>query len=167
MTAVTLRELQADDDEACVGIIRSLPAWFGYAGAEQSVREAAQTQAGFAVVDGGIVVAFVTTRPCFDESLEITYLAVHADQRRSGHGRLLAGAVARRGIENGFLSVCLLTLGPSSGSSDYAETVDFYRSLGFWRSKEVKLGEWGGAPALIMTAPITVLTHSLRSGSTS
>src|SRR6202012_4293973 len=94
----------------------------------------------------------------FDETLEITYLAVRAEHRGGGIGRRLVAAVCGLASTLDASSVTLLTLGPSSGSQHYAETVAFYRSIGFWRTKEVRNTEWGGAPSLVMTAPLAQLT---------
>jgi GNAT superfamily N-acetyltransferase len=98
--------------------------------------------------------ALLRFEPAFDESLEITYLAVHADHRRSGFGGLLVHAVAELARARDIPSVCLLTLGPSAGSTHQAETISFYRAIGFWRAKEFYLRTWGGAPTLLMVAPV-------------
>lgn len=152
-----IRALYEGDAHACVSIVQSLPEWFGYPSAIEDVAAASRTQEGFVAVEGADVIAFVTTRPSFDESLEITYLAVEARHRRGGAGRALVRQVAELGRSRGYASVNLLTLGPSSGSSHYAQTVAFYRALGFWRVKEVQLSSWGGASALVMVAPVATL----------
>jgi ribosomal protein S18 acetylase RimI-like enzyme len=143
--------------EGCLDVIRSVPEWFGYEGAVEAVAAAAGSQEGFVALEGGLVAGFVTVQPAFDESLEITYLAVHADHRRSGFGRLLVHAVAELAKERDIPSVCLLTLGPSAGSTHQAETISFYRAIGFWRAKELYLRTWGGAPTLLMVAPVAEL----------
>src|SRR6202034_2059820 len=101
--------------EGCLDVIRSLPEWFGYEGAVEGVATALESQGGFVALEGSVVAGFVAIAPAFDESLEITYLAVHADHRRGGLGRSLVRAVAEfaRGLD--IPSVCLLTLGPSAG----------------------------------------------------
>jgi ribosomal protein S18 acetylase RimI-like enzyme len=143
--------------EGCLDVIRSLPAWFGYEGAVQAVSTALESQRGFVALEGSVVAGFVALEPAFDESIEITYLAVHANHRRSGLGRLLVHAVAEFAKERDIPSVCLLTLGPSSGSADQAGTISFYRAIGFWRTKELYLRTWGGAPTLLMVAPVDQL----------
>ena len=50
-----------------------------------------------------------------------------------------------------------MTLGPSAKSTLQAETISFYRAIGFWRTKEVYLSAWGGAPTLLMVAPVEQL----------
>jgi ribosomal protein S18 acetylase RimI-like enzyme len=141
----------------CLEVIRSLPEWYGYEGAVEDVARALESQAGFVALDGSTVAGFVAIEPAYDESLEITYLAVHADHRRSGLGKSLVHAVADLARQRGVASVCLLTLGPSSGSTHYAETVGFYQAIGFWRTKELYLSSWGGAPTLVMVAAVDQL----------
>ncbi len=144
-----LRDVDAQD---CVEVVRSLPEWFSYPGALDDVASACRTQEGFCARLDGRVVGFVAVRPCFEESLEITYLAVHAAFRRKGIGRALVRAVAELCIARSVESICLLTLGPTAGSSFYGETVEFYRALGFWRIRELQNAEWGGAYSLVMVA---------------
>jgi ribosomal protein S18 acetylase RimI-like enzyme len=145
--------LEPAHSEGCLDVIRSLPEWFGYQGAVEAVATALASQRGFVALEGSVVAGFVAINPVFDESMEITYLAVHADHRRSGLGRLLVHAVAEFARERDISSVCLLTLGPSSGSTHQTETIGFYRAIGFWRTKELYLRTWGGAPTLLMVAP--------------
>ena len=154
---VTIVALAAHHAPACVSVIASLPEWFGYEGALESIGHVAETAEGFVALERDVVIGFVTTSPIFDETLEITYLAVDKRARRGGVGRSLLAAVCEKASGLGASSVSLITLGPSSGSAPYAETVAFYRAMGFWRSKEIRNVEWGGAPSLVMTAPVDVL----------
>ena len=143
---------------SCVEVVRSLPDWFGYPGALEDVGKAASTQSGFVSVDAANeVVGFVAMQPTFHESLEITYLAIRADHRREGLGRSLVRSVRDYALSTGSQSVCLLTLGPSADSAPYRETIAFYESVGFWRTKELLLASWGGAPTLLMVAPAASL----------
>jgi ribosomal protein S18 acetylase RimI-like enzyme len=143
--------------EGCVAVVATLPAWFGYEGALADVGRAVGEQSGFVALDDGEVVGFVTTTEAYLETTEITYLAVRAADRRRGLGRALVAAVVEVARAAGVQSICLLTLGPSANSAHYAETVAFYQALGFWRTKELYLTSWGGAPTLVMTAPLAAL----------
>jgi ribosomal protein S18 acetylase RimI-like enzyme len=143
--------------EGCLDVIRSLPEWFGYGGAVEDVARALETQQGFVALEGSVVAGFVAIEPAYAESIEITYLAVHADHRRSGLGRALVRAVAEFARVRDVASVCLVTLGPSANSLPQAETINFYRAVGFWRTKELYLSAWGGAPTLLMVAPVEQL----------
>ena len=151
-----LRNTDAPD---CVEVVRSLPEWFSYPGALEDVETASRTQEGYCARLDGRVVGFVTTRPSFGESLEITYLAVQAAFRHQGIGSELVRAVAGLCTERSIDSICLLTLGPTAGSPFYQETVAFYRALGFWRIREVQNVEWGGAYSLVMAAPARQLLN--------
>jgi ribosomal protein S18 acetylase RimI-like enzyme len=139
--------------EGCVAVAASLPNWFGYPGALEGIAAALAEQQGFVALEGSDPVGFVTMTPVFEETIEITYLAVHASLRRAGIGRALLVAVREAAIAGGSSSICLLTLGPSAGNDGYKETVEFYRAMGFWRTKELELASWGGAPALVMSGP--------------
>jgi ribosomal protein S18 acetylase RimI-like enzyme len=148
-----LAEIRPEHHEGCLEVISSLPEWFGYPGALEGVASALKSASGFVATDAGKVAGFVAVAPCFEESLEITYLAVHAARRRQGIGRRLVYAARDLARTEGAGSLCLLTLGPSAESAAYAETVEFYRALGFLRIKELRLSDWNGAPALLMSAP--------------
>lgn len=142
----------------CVEVVRTLPEWFGYPGAFEDIKEATSSQRGFVVPDDdGRVLGFVTVQSTFAETLEITYLAVRANHRRSGLGRELVHAVRDLAKERGVESICLLTLGPSANSPHYHETVAFYCSIGFWQTKELYLTAWGGAPTLLMVADVDAI----------
>ena len=147
-----IADLGPDHVDGCVEVVRALPEWFGYPGALEGVAKAVATQRGFVDLVGGQIIGFVTTNSTFDECLEITYLAVHSAHRRLGIGRELVIAVRDSALERHIPSISLLTLGPASKSPYYADTVSFYRALGFWRTNELYLSTWGGAPTLVMTA---------------
>ena len=147
--------LYAKHSAECVEVVRTLPEWFGYPGALRDIKDATSSQPGFVAVDAlGATHGFVTVQSNFEETLEITYLAVRADQRRSGHGRALVHAVRDLAIERGAESLCLLTLGPTAESEYYEQTVAFYKAIGFWQTKELYLTAWGGAPTLVMVANV-------------
>jgi ribosomal protein S18 acetylase RimI-like enzyme len=99
----------------------------------------------------------ITVLPLFEETVEVTYLAVHADYRNRGLGSELLRAARDDARDQGAWCLALLTLGPSAASSAYEETVLFYRSRGFWRVKEMPLTAWNGAPALLMLATLDAI----------
>jgi N-acetylglutamate synthase-like GNAT family acetyltransferase len=88
---------------------------------------------------------------------------VHRDARNGGIGRRLVASVCGKARDVGAEEVMLLTLGPSGKSAFYAETVAFYLAVGFWRTKEIANEDWGGAPSLVMSAPVTRLEEWLAS----
>jgi ribosomal protein S18 acetylase RimI-like enzyme len=150
-------DLVPSHSDGCRAVIASLPEWFGYEGALESTARAAATERGFVALNGQQVVGFVTTTPQFEETLEITYLAIDARWRGRGIGSRLVTAVGSLAESMGATSIVLLTLGPSAESPHYAETIAFYRSIGFSRTKELHPHEWGDAPALVMTAMVSVI----------
>lgn len=152
-----VRPLKSGDASSCVEVVRSLPEWFSYPGALEGIHDATSVQRGFVALDQGQVVAFVATKPSYDESLEISYLAVAKQHRRSGLGRTLVREVARAASADGVATICLLTAGPAAKSPYYEQSVAFYLAMGFWRIKELHITEWGGAPSLIMVAPVAGL----------
>ncbi len=124
-------------------------------GGARGIAAALKGEGGFVVLEGSEVAAFVEHGVLrYEETIEITYLAVHAAHRRRGLGRRLVLAARDAALTAGASGLCLLTLGPSSGSTHYAETVAFYRAIGFSRTKELLLSDWNGAPALLMSAPL-------------
>lgn len=135
----------------CVDVVKTLPEWFSYPGALEEVDAAARSQEGFVAMEDGAVAGFVTLKARFDESMEITFLAVRKDCRAGGYGRALVRAACDHALSQGASTICLLTF---AGPGPYEETVGFYRRVGFWRVKEMALTEWGGATALLMAAPI-------------
>lgn len=151
--------LTADYVDGCLDVVRSLPEWFSYPGALEGVEHAARTQEGFVDLHGGAVVGFVMLTSKFPETLEITFLAVHREHHRSGIGKRLVIAARDIAESRAMDSISLLTLGPASKSPFYAETIAFYQSIGFWRTNELYLADWGGSPTLVMTAAIANLAR--------
>jgi N-acetylglutamate synthase-like GNAT family acetyltransferase len=159
---IRIEPLTPERADACAAVIETLPEWFGYEGAVEGVRAEAARREGFVALKGTEVVGFVTVAPVFSESIEISYLAVRRDARNGGIGRRLVAEVCDKAREIGCEEVVLLTLGPSAESAHYTETVAFYRAVGFWRTKEVPNSDWGGAPSLVMSAPIARLEERRR-----
>jgi GNAT superfamily N-acetyltransferase len=82
----------------------------------------------------------------FAESVEITWLAVHADHRRGGIGRLLVEQATADARSSGARLLMLETVGPSEpepGITDgYGGARAFYARVGFLPVKEVRLDGW-------------------------
>lgn len=144
----------AADATGCDAVIGSLPYFFGD---EDGIREAAQavrTQQGWVAADGDEILAFATTAPTFPRCLEITWLAVRAERRRSGMGRKLVEQVAAAALAEGIALLCVLTLGPSvdeTGVEDgYEGTRRFWQRVGFLPVKELSLTTWSDDHALLL-----------------
>jgi ribosomal protein S18 acetylase RimI-like enzyme len=146
-----IRRAEAGEDtrRVCEEILRSLPAWFGIESAllEYAAQGAVLPTWIGAGHDGPV--GFVTLREHFPESAEINCIAVRPEFHRRGLGRalLLAAEEHARGRGAGYLQV--KTMGPSRPNREYAETLEFYRGVGFARLEELK-GFWNGLPCLVL-----------------
>ncbi len=92
--AIDVRRLRSEDAPACDAVIASLPYHFGLDSGRQECAEAVRRQDGLAAVSGGDVVGFLTWRPWYRSSREITWMAVHAERRGAGIGRALVERLA-------------------------------------------------------------------------
>ncbi|MGG7462943.1 GNAT family N-acetyltransferase [Plantibacter sp. YIM 135347] len=108
-------------------ILRSLPAWFGIEGSLLEYVESARTQESYLVLAGDVVVVvgvgLVVRR--FPESAEIELLAVHADHRGRGAGRVLIEAIVEAVTRDGIQLLSVHTVGPSYEDEAYAATRAF------------------------------------------
>ncbi len=143
---VQIRSLVAGDAEACDLVVASLPYFFGQPAGVQACAEAVRSQRGWVAETDGEIAGFVTIEARFPETAEITWLAVRADRRRGGLGRMLVERAAHDASERGASLLMLETVGPSEpepGVSDgYGGTRAFYARLGFLPVKEVRLAGW-------------------------
>lgn len=126
-----IRPLAAGDAEACDAIIAGLPEWFELEEGIAECASAVRTQHGLVAEADSAVVGFVTHRPHYPQSAEVTWLAVARDAHRQGHGRALVDALARElaGADVRYLTV--KTLSDRSDDVYYARTRAFYRANGF------------------------------------
>ena len=92
---VVVRPLTVSDAEACDAIMRSLPDFFGHEGGLGSCAEAVRAYEGFAAERDGGVIGFATWERRTDETAEITWEAVHRDQRHGGVATELSRRSAR------------------------------------------------------------------------
>jgi GNAT superfamily N-acetyltransferase len=115
----------------CEQVLRSLPAWFGI---ESSLLEYAHDSARlptFAVVEDGNVVGFLSLHRHFTHSWEIYCMAIHADSRGKGYGRILLEHAERWVVEEGGTLLQVKTIADSHPSPEYRETRAFYGRMGF------------------------------------
>jgi GNAT superfamily N-acetyltransferase len=132
--AIDVRRLRPDDAPECDAIIASLPYHFGLDSGRRECAEAVRRQNGLAAVSGGGVVGFLTWRPWYRASREITWMAVHAERRGAGIGRALLDRLASEGAEHAlYLVVTTVSeASPEPGIDDgYARTRLFYERNGF------------------------------------
>jgi GNAT superfamily N-acetyltransferase len=130
----TIRPLAPDDAPACDAIVASLPYHFGDEHGRELCAAAVREQAGLVVTRGGQPIAFVTWRPWYAAAIEITWMAVHAGERRIGIGRALVDALVRQaGPAVRYVLVTTLSEAtPEPGVEDgYAGTRAFWQRCGF------------------------------------
>jgi GNAT superfamily N-acetyltransferase len=134
-TDIEVRALLPGDAAACDAVIRSLPYHFGDPGGRAQCAAAVRSQRGLVAVGGDSVSGFLTWRPWFGASCEITWIAVCQTRRARGIGTLLlehlAGLAIREGL--GVLLVTTLsdTVAEPAVADGYARTRAFYESRGF------------------------------------
>jgi GNAT superfamily N-acetyltransferase len=116
---------------ACERVLRTLPSWFGR---EESLLEYAHNTARlptFVVKDGETIVGFLSLQERFPEAWEVNCVAIDAAYRSQGWGRRLQECVESWLISRGAALLQVKTLAQSHPSTAYAETREFYLSLGY------------------------------------
>ncbi len=88
-----IRPLDPSDATACDAIVASLPDWFGLDEGIRDCAEAVRTQPGLVAEIDGDVTGFLTIARPYPRTPEISWLAVHARDRRRGIGRALIMAL--------------------------------------------------------------------------
>lgn len=135
MTAtVDVRPLRPVDGPACDAVVASLPYHFGLESGREACAAAVRSQDGLAACTGGEIAGFLTWRPWYRASREITWMAVHANRRGEGIGRALLEHLAAESAERArYLVVTTLSEAtPEPGVADgYARTRRFYERNGF------------------------------------
>lgn len=151
-----IRGLRSTDGPLCDRIVARLPYHFGNAEGRRDCALAVRTQDGLVAVYRGDVVGFLTVARHFEESAEISWMAVDPDYRRQGIGRALVERLKKELIAEGRRWLLVLTVSPSDGDDEipdgYGATRDFYRSVGFSLARDFP-DYWSGGdtPVLLVT----------------
>jgi ribosomal protein S18 acetylase RimI-like enzyme len=155
--SVSVRPLEPDDAPACDAIVASLPYHFGDEHGRKLCAAAVREQAGLVATAGAGPIAFVTWRLWYAASAEITWMAVHAGERRRGVGRLLVDELVKAlPAATRYLVVTTLSEAtPEPGVEDgYAGTRRFWRRSGFEPVWE-PAGWWSNEnQAVLMVRPL-------------
>jgi ribosomal protein S18 acetylase RimI-like enzyme len=135
-----VRALELADASACDAIIASLPDWFGL---DEGIRECAaavRSEAGL-VVERDDVVGFLTVVRPSPLTAEISWLAVHADDRGRGAGTALVTRLVNDLASEGRVRLLLVkTLSDRTDPGpEYASTRAFYLARGFRPAAELEL----------------------------
>jgi GNAT superfamily N-acetyltransferase len=131
---VTIRPLEPADAAACDAIVASLPYHFGDEHGRELCAAAVRSQTGLLAAAGDTPVGFVTWRPWYTAAAEITWMAVHATERRQGIGRALVAALVSelRPAVRYLVVTTLSEATPEPAVEDgYAGTRRFWRRCGF------------------------------------
>ena len=159
-TQIEVRSLSVADAPTCDQIILTLPRHFGYESGRQACAQAVRTSEGWVSVSDGRVVGFLTVQPHNATTVEITWMAVHADLRGQGIGRRLIERLRQEMQARGYVLLLVATLAPSYDDGGpvedgYAATRAFYHQVGFLDVCEVPL-YWGvdSDPALLLVMPL-------------
>jgi ribosomal protein S18 acetylase RimI-like enzyme len=136
-----VRSLERDDASACDAIIASLPDWFGM---DEGIRECAaavRTEPGLVVERDGAVVGFLTVVRPSPVTAEISWLAVHANDRGRGSGTALVTRLVDDLTAEGRVRLLLVkTLSDRTDPGpEYAATRAFYLARGFRPAAELDL----------------------------
>ena len=135
-----IRPLDPSDSTACDAIVASLPDWFGLEEGIRECAEAVRTQPGLVAEVDGEVSGFLTIARPYPQTPEISWLAVHARDRRRGIGRALIAALSDQLRTHGDRLVLVKTLSDRTDPGpEYAETRAFYRAMGFVPVAELDL----------------------------
>ena len=136
-----VRSLEPADAPACDAIIASLPDWFGL---DEGIRECAaavRSEPGLVFERDGAVVGFLTVVRPTPVAAEISWLAVHADDRGHGAGTALVTTLIDDLAAEGTVRLLLVkTLSDREDPGpEYAATRAFYLARGFRPAAELDL----------------------------
>ncbi len=139
------------DPSSVRSILKSLPDWFGDPDAIDTYEHDAGLDAfqSLLAVDSGRTVGVALVRRHFPEAAELHLIAVAHDVRGCGVGRALVERVAADLNHDGCHLLSVHTVGPSFDSEPYAETRQFYKTMGFYPMEEHDGLDWPG-PSLIL-----------------
>lgn len=143
------------DAEACDGIVRGLPAWFGN---EDGLKEQAQlvrSSPGLVCVEDAEIVGFLTYLQMHPRAAEITWMAVRSDKRRRGIGTTLLNELTSALSRDGTRLLVVKTLSDrEEPGRAYAETRSFYLGRGFIPVAELEI--WGPEnPCQLLVMPFS------------
>jgi GNAT superfamily N-acetyltransferase len=139
-------------------LLRKLPTWFGIESSVIEYIESARRLPAYLAwpcdpppggLPPGLPAGVLLAVRHFPRSAEIYLMAVDPAVHRQGAGRALVTALESdlTADDVGFLQV--KTLGPAHPDPGYADTRQFYASVGFQPLEEIT-GLWPGSPCLIM-----------------
>ena len=155
MSSYTIREMPASRAEACKGILRALPEWFGI---ESYVESYAADAEGYLTIgaydQAEALVGFVTLRPRSEGVHEIHVMGVLPQHHGRGIGTRLIAEAKAISRKLGYHTLEVRTLGPSKPDPYYEKTRVFYERVGFKIIEELH-DVWPDNPCLVMAVSLT------------
>jgi N-acetylglutamate synthase-like GNAT family acetyltransferase len=136
---IHVRPLALEDAPACDGIIASLPDWFGLQEGIDECAHAVRTQAGLVCERNDGVIGFLTVVRPSPAVAEISWLAVHADERNRGAGTALIERLIADLAGDARLLVVKTLSDREDPGPEYASTRAFYLAKGFRPAAELDL----------------------------
>ncbi len=135
----SVRTLEAADAATCDDIVASLPDWFGL---DEGIRDCARdvrTQPGLVCERDQRVVGFLTYTQRTPAVSEITWIAVHANNRNRGMGTALVDELITRLSATTVRLLLVQTLSDREDPGpEYAATRAFYLARGFRPAAELE-----------------------------
>lgn len=148
---IEIREIELEDIEKCLAILRALPQWFGIESAIVEYGGDLKSLDGFTAAEGDRLIGFVGLKRYGIASVEINVIGVHPEHRGKGIGSALL-KVVESSLDSNVQLLHLKTLAPTHPDPSYAETRAFWQAKGFIPMDTHEL--WGGEnPCLIMVKP--------------
>ena len=147
-----IRDIKDGDIDACVGVLRALPQWFGIESAIVEYGEDLKSLDGFVALDDEELVGFVGLKRYGEESVEINVIGVLPSYRGKGVGTMLIDKVQEE-LDEAVQLLHMKTLAPSHSDLNYVETRAFWKAKGFIPMDAHEL--WGDEnPCLVMVKPL-------------
>jgi ribosomal protein S18 acetylase RimI-like enzyme len=135
-----VRPLALADAQACDAIIASLPEWFGMQEGIEECARAVRTQPGLVFERNGRVIGFLTVARPSASTAQISWLAVHAEERGRGAGTALVERLTADLSSEGVRLLVVETLSDREDTGpEYAATRAFYLARGFSPAAELDL----------------------------
>jgi ribosomal protein S18 acetylase RimI-like enzyme len=157
-STISVRPLSTADADTCDQIILTLPHHFGHEGGRRQCAHDVRTHPGLVATLDDRVVGFLIVQRHLASSAEITWMAVHAAQRRHGIGRALIRRLCDQLSSEGCRLLLVFTLASSAEEDSFADgysgTRAFYQSQGFIPARELP-DYWPGSTALLLVRPLT------------
>jgi GNAT superfamily N-acetyltransferase len=105
--------------------------WFGIEEALVMYADDSVRLPSFAAVEGTQVKGFISLLQHFPHAWEVHCIAVRAEARNKGYGKVLSAHAESWLSEQGVTLLQVKTVAATSPSKEYAQTREFYSHLGF------------------------------------